>query len=851
MIKRIEAAVRDGHLILTANQRLSRTLRGLYDDAQLGAGRSVWPSPAILPFSTWLQTQWPDAVIGGAVGAQTVLSAAQEESVWRAIIAEAPESASLLDLRGTAQSAMQAWRLIQQYRVPLDGRFEAQEDQAAFHGWALTYRKRCAANHWLDTARLPDAVRPVLEIPRGVLLAGFDEFTPQQESVLDALRATGCAVALLETALPESRVVRRGCGDPDEELRGAAEWARGQLDGGLARAIGVVLLNLGVRRARVERIFRAALEGRFHLTIPEPLRDYALVSSALLLIRLAPLARWPLAEAGLLLRSPFTAGGTNEAEARAVLDANLRRWRRSHVTVRAVAGQAASCPQLEGILSRWSELAFTGSRVPSEWAAAFRAVLEAAGWPGDIVLTSEEYQVFESFLDLLRTFSALDVVSGPIPLGAAVARLGDLASTALFQPQDPGAPVQVMGVLEAAGSRFDALWVCGATDQTWPAPAHPHPFLPLALQRELNLPHSSPERESEFARRTFGRLRSSAPEIVVSWPVRAGDVELRPSPLLDGIPDEEIPERAAVPKAAIETEQLADEAGPPLEHNHPRGGTRILKLQAACPFQAFADLRLGARPLDAAEMGLSALERGSAIHEALRTFWGIVKDHAALTAMTAADLRSTAERSARLALERPFRDSRLPFDVRFRELETERLAEVLIAQAEFEKERAPFRVFAQEDKRTVGIGGLEIEARIDRVDELPGGRQVIIDYKTTSPSPNAWAGTRPDEPQLPLYAISSAAPVDGVVFATVGPDGPGFRGYAAGEARLVGARTFPMPSGEQLAEWRRVLEPVAAAFRSGAAEVDPKARAICELCRLTPLCRVHEAAAQPEAEEAE
>ena len=46
-----------------------------------------------------------------------------------------------------------------------------------------------------------------------------------------------------------------------------------------------------------------------------------------------------------------------------------------------------------------------------------------------------------------------------------------------FQVEDEGAPVQVMGMLEAAGLRFDHLWIMGLDDEALPAPANPNPFL--------------------------------------------------------------------------------------------------------------------------------------------------------------------------------------------------------------------------------------------------------------------------------------------------------------------------------------------------------------------------------------
>jgi hypothetical protein len=49
----------------------------------------------------------------------------------------------------------------------------------------------------------------------------------------------------------------------------------------------------------------------------------------------------------------------------------------------------------------------------------------------------------------------------------------------------------------------------------------------------------------------------------------------------------------------------------------------------------------------------------------------------------------------------------------------------------------------------------------------------------------------------------------------------------------------PRSFGEQIEEWRRVLERLADNFRAGFAEVDPKQGA-CDLCGLRALCRIRE-----------
>jgi RecB family exonuclease len=186
------------------------------------------------------------------------------------------------------------------------------------------------------------------------------------------------------------------------------------------------------------------------------------------------------------------------------------------------------------------------------------------------------------------------------------------------------------------------------------------------------------------------------------------------------------------------------------------------------------------------------------------------------------------------------RDSHDPFDRRFRDMEALRLTGLLVEWAEIEKGRSPFEVAASERERSIEVGGLQLTARIDRVDRLPDGRVVVLDYKTTAPSPAAWAGERPDEPQLPLYAISSDMRVAAVAFAHAGAGDQRFRGCAASDGILPGVKGAD-DLDDQIAQWRITLDSLARAFREGTAPADPKkGAATCNECGLTALCRIHE-----------
>src|SRR6185369_6835094 len=130
----------------------------------------------------------------------------------------------------------------------------------------------------------------------------------------------------------------------------------------------------------------------------------------------------------------------------------------------------------------------------------------------------------------------------------------------------------------------------------------PNPFLPIGLQRLRGVPHASAERELEFCARLTQRLLQSAPDVVLSYPLRDEDRDLRPSPLIRAQP--ELKENDATPMrlyrdviySHAQCETIIDECAPVLEWGaEVRGGTALFRAQAACPFRAHAEFRLAAR----------------------------------------------------------------------------------------------------------------------------------------------------------------------------------------------------------------------------------------------------------------
>jgi RecB family exonuclease len=141
--------------------------------------------------------------------------------------------------------------------------------------------------------------------------------------------------------------------------------------------------------------------------------------------------------------------------------------------------------------------------------------------------------------------------------------------------------------------------------------------------------------------------------------------------------------------------------------------------------------------------------------------------------------------------------------------------------------------------------------KLDRMDRLTAGGCAVIDYKTGEARVGAWLGARPDEPQLPMYALGSGEDIAAVAFARVKPGDNAFKGLARGENLLPGTTLVSKDRSRlaagyadwsQLREgWRRELDALGRAFAAGDARLDPKnGLATCAGCAERLVCRVTE-----------
>lgn len=861
-------ALAAGELCITANNRLARDLRSRYDEWRLARGDLVWETPQILPQQAWLARSLDEQLVSASAARTLRLTPATELCLWERIIRDAEADTPLLHVASTARLAREAHALVCAWRVPAAelSRASSLESRRFLHWWQQ-FDRICQEHGWQAGAGLPDLIDAshVAAQASGLLLAGFDELTPQLSALVVRLEAAGLRVRTLDTAgLRPERLVRLSITDPDEELLQAACWARQRAMQNAETRIAVVVHDLSQRRAAVVRVFDEVLDeagwvaghpvaGRLYdISLGEPLAQCALIDTALRLIRFK-IGALPANELTALLVSPYLAGMPEERHTRARLDAALRRKGRWQIDLPSLLPEAANAgtPQLYAQLSDMHASGWPRRATALQWRQLFAALLDAAGWSSGRPLDSIEFQTLEAWKQALEQFALTAVLGEALSAAEACAQLSRMVREMPFQPESAPVQIQVMGLLEAVHGQFDHVWITGLDDDRWPGAARPNPLLPSALQRRLGMPHSSAARELEYAERLTGRLLGAAGEVVVSYAEMRDDREMRVSPLISALPEISLQDLdlgghepfAQRMQGNAPLQRLEDECGLPVPPaTAVQGGERLIADQAACPFRAYASHRLRARPLDEPEPGLPAHLQGTTLHRAMAELWQGLRTQQQLVRTDDRELDRCIASAVEVAMQ-PLQANKPPFGARTLDIERARIALLLREWLAVEKQRTvPFEVEACEQAMRARAGDLDIEVRVDRIDRLPDGRQVLIDYKTgRCPSVSDWNQSRLQSPQLPLYAQSLDQAPAALVYGWLRADEMRYLGDGIAECGIAGVPSGRGPKGDwdaRITGWRDSIAGLAAEIRQGWAAVDPYRNSDCRYCPLPPLCRI-------------
>ena len=880
-------ALARGDSVILPNRRAGRALRQAFNERQHAAGLRAWDSAPVLVWADWMRGLWSGLAVEGHE-LRLLLNAAQEHYLWSEIVEASLAGRALSSPDALADMAQSAWSLAAAHRAT--GRIRAAAttfDTRTFAAWTENFRKICASESFISSAEVEEALlvhadSGVLRLEGPVLLAGFEELTPAQSALVEGMRRNGATIttATLECLEPSASTrLRAVVPTARDERVSAARWLRQLFADRAAESplprIAFLLPQPEEGRAEIESVFREILAPELQpIEADNSSAPWEFSAGALLLaqpmiadaLAILHLAQGPLAieRLGLLLRSPFV-GVSSEHLAAARFDANvLRRGpyllpeldlealtrliRQQSRSIRTSGFDPAWIRAFDNV--RAARLRTSGQRSYAEWSEVIRELLRAANWPGDRAPTASEFSTagaWDATLDLLAT---LDFRGKRVSFAIAVKTLEQLLQSARVSPLVTGAPIQIMRPDEAEGSVFDAVLLLHATDEQWPAAPRLNPLLGWQLQQQLGLPGADISRDADHAKmRAESLLRRSSNLLVLS---AAADERgmLRPSPLLHELGIPQVRAEDLLPPV-MHTPVIAEEIVPddvvlpPLPSSELRGGASVLRLQAACGFRAFAEMRLDSATVDPCEWGLDAMERGNLVHRALESFWSVTQSQAELRSLT------SEERHRRLsdAIDAAFARLSAPshgWGGAYIGLQRERLRRLLLKWLDVELQRGPFTVRQREERTSIPIGPLNLKVQPDRIDEVEGG-VVLVDYKTGHRAHSSnWLGTRPDDPQLPLYALlTEPGKLQALLFGRVRAGSEmRWQGLAANRSVLPRNKWQTITDLElRQSEWSDVLTRLADDFAAGRADVDPKNVVLnCTGCPQRLLCRIDPAA---------
>ena len=606
-------------MVVAASDRAARAAQMDYHRRRSAEGATAWPAPPIQSWTAFVASAWEQF----AHDERMILNSEQELALWSDIIGRERHLATALEAprRRMARLAMDGYALLAAYAARFlreSTRTAWDRDAGSFSRWITAFDQACTRGSYLSQSRLALDLVPVLQRDPAarppLLLLGFDRLLPTQA----ALFAAWGTSQQPEPGPKSSDLHFYAARDEQSELAACASWCTQQLALKPDARLLVVTQDIAERRGEIERAFLRAESPSsallFEFSLGVPLLQIPLARAAFLFLRWLD---------GLLTEFEldwlFACGYlTTSSEESLALQSHMRSLRRRNLahpdwTLDAFlrAGQLPSA-WLHRITHAQRLLSATRGRIrtPLEWAAVVPNLLHAVGLPADRTLSSAEFQTWQRWEFALDVCASLGFDSRRVTWSDFLSPLERILETTLFAPESTDAPIRIVGPDESAGLYADGIWFLGADEDAWPASGSAHQLLPPSIQREFAMPHASPRHDAELATSVTQRLINSATAVHFSYSTLRGETESRPSRIVvkqAGSP-RPIPAQLAVRTSATPIAIAFDDTSHvPLAPGKAPGGASVLTAQSQCPFKAFATARrLGARPWEPAEFGLSA-----------------------------------------------------------------------------------------------------------------------------------------------------------------------------------------------------------------------------------------------------
>ncbi|MBN4053278.1 PD-(D/E)XK nuclease family protein [Haliea sp. AH-315-K21] len=896
-IESLDAALKGGWTILTPNHRTSVQVHERYGAHLKSQSQfKVRSSPSIFPIDIWIKNIFQTLIFNEeSLQLNTVLESYQELTLWKKIIRESDFSNPLLNLENSAAKVLEAYRLLIQWQISFKSLEVYQskvgnsiyiDDCTAFLQWAKQYQRYCRKEKLISFSELLKNILPYIEtntfiLPEKIILLGFNEPPPLYQSLFSILEKK-IEIKQQQWQTMSPTVQKQSFIDSTAEVKAAAKWSKEILESNSEAKIGIISNELSSQHALFQRVFNATF------TQKKEASTTFLIGSAINLTKNHPIfmeipallklnqEELPSLELCHILRSPLLLN-QEEENARAALEQYLRKNRQASIRSAHLRDllnhdeRAWHSPLLAQALQKCENLRRQQKFQQNiqAWADFFSSQLDILAWPDDEAQQQQQFLI-SCWHQVLENFKKLDFLYEAITFKQAHSVLTQLINSFSHSNNQQETPIQLFSPHDARGLRFTHLWFMGLSDLQWPASRYPNPFIPVPLQRKVQLPESSPELVHDTAKKLLFEIHSNtSDQLVLSFPRTNTNGELLPTPLISSLnnktsfvnnSNDEIslhlhPSSLESYLDAVQaetTESLEETAYLNIVDTEIlKGGIGLISNQAECPFRAFAIHRLKAMELQEFSYGIPAIDLGSAIHLILEQLWGELKTQDSISNLPSEKLDLIIHAACETGLEYLRKKHNHILQPAYAELEKKRLIKLMRKWLEQESLRSAFEVMEQEFNVQWKYADLTLDFKIDRIDKIKNGF-ALVDYKSGSSKLKISTDTRPSEPQLLLYADALAQknifkPINALLYAQVNIASLSYQGIS------LSNETYPktgLSEQKQFAEyssweelrqhWKNALNNIAQEFLDGFIAITPKGSSSCQYCHLSAFCRIQE-----------
>jgi RecB family exonuclease len=768
-----EAAFR-GDLVLTSTARLSRRILHCFRLERTKGKEQGWKTPTVFGFNRWVintfESLWePYRPLSRSAALRLWNEATQGvelvEGLRRGpfLYQQLQDSFDLLMRSGQSLLGSATGHILPDWRRGVFGHFLALLEKNQYIPWGNILK------------RVGEAVQEGrITLPGNIILAGYDEFSPMEETLVDSMARRSKVNLYRASKNPDENVKARVYATPEQECQAVCaevinSWNNGQ------KRLGVVFLD-GDYFKLIKQFFEELVDRqerpsdalRYNLTMGTPLSEHPLFQTALLPLRLLDEPQ-PNPYLSSLLFSPY-----------------VRRLQEGQeMAIRSsLWGQDGTKP-LKEILSGLSHmgcpiqplrnLSLYVKRPLKVWLQELANLWKNLGFPSsrcetDILAKEHLLKIVE---DLEKEIGYLEM--GRRDVLAWINTVSRGIEVVEKTPETAG--IQILNLVESRGLAFDRFWVVGTHGRALPQTVVDLPFLDPDELRGVE--GGTAEKQWEAGQRNLSSLLSSAPVVTFSRAASKGeDFPYLPCPL---IPDESSKEGSQYtidlwkepPEEWLRARWLREglkglqsvsenvEEGPSENVNFSLPSSlRVTQLESLllCPFKFFAESLLALEPLEELKIGIDPRERGELIHKILREFTrGLATaapDWPEDKSKAIEFLEKTVDNILGDRLEDPFWQVE-----RVRLLGSDQFPGLLRAWLDEEQKRAldGWRFEAAEEPfegLVIAKTGISLKGRLDRVDSHPEKGRALWDYKTGNPPSKTEVVNEMVRPQVPAYLLA-------------------------------------------------------------------------------------------------